>query len=264
MRYRIHDKASLIKTHRIIFMEKLDFVDQSHWNKGYESIAPTASDEDDPIRMLLESTLPKGRLRSFEMGCYPGRYLAVLGGMGHELNGCDLTPRVRDLAGWFRQCGFETGSFKQQDVFQLDESSQYDVVASFGLIEHFGNWESLIIKHANLVAPGGYLVVTTPNFRSPLQYFLHKTLDSENLKIHNVDSMDPAKWAALAKEAGLEVLFHGGIGRFEFWAAWQKRNILQKIVLRLVRATRPLWQYAPEGTLALAPYYGVIARRPAD
>lgn len=67
-----------------------------------------------------------------------------------------------------------------------------------------------------------------------------------------------------AGKAGLEVLFHGGIGRFEFWAAWQKRNILQKIALRLVRATRPLWQYAPEGTLALAPYYGVIARRPAD
>jgi 2-polyprenyl-3-methyl-5-hydroxy-6-metoxy-1,4-benzoquinol methylase len=252
----------LIKTHRIIFMEKMDFVEQSHWDKGYEGMSPVSCTPEDPIRLLLLRSLPKANLRCYELGCFPGRYLAVLGELGYELNGCDLTPNVTDLAEWCRQRGYQTGTFIQGDVFQLDESSQYDIVTSFGLIEHFGNWEELFLKHAELIAPGGYLIVTTPNFRSPFQFLLHKTLDSENMKIHNVDAMNPARWAQLAETTGFEVLFHGGIGRFEFWAAAQKRGILQKILLRLVRATRPLWRLAPEGTLALAPYYGVIARRP--
>jgi 2-polyprenyl-3-methyl-5-hydroxy-6-metoxy-1,4-benzoquinol methylase len=242
-------------------MIKKDFVNQAHWNQGYERVGPMASDHEDPIRMLLERTLPKGRLRSIELGCYPGRYLAVLGEMGHELNGCDLTPKVHDLADWFGKCGFVTGLFEQQDVFQLDASAQYDVVASFGLIEHFGNWRDLFIKHMEMVTPGGYLVVTTPNFKSMLQHTLHKALDSENLKIHNVESMSPAIWAKMARDAGFEIIFQGGIGRFEFWADAQKRNIFQKIVLKGIRATRPLWRYAPAGTLGLSPYYGIVARK---
>lgn len=242
-------------------MIKQDFVNQSHWNQGYEHLGPTASAPDDPIRVLLEQTLPKGRLHSIELGCYPGRYLAVMGEMGHVLNGCDLAPRVHELAEWCEKSGFETGRFERQDVFQLDATAKYDVVASFGLIEHFGNWRDLFIKHIELVAPGGYLVVTTPNFRSTLQHILHKALDSENLKIHNIESMSPTIWAKMAADAGFEIIFQGGIGRFEFWADAQKRNIFQKIMLKCIRATRPLWRYAPEGTLSLAPYYGIVARR---
>lgn len=252
----------MISENSILPNEKEDFVSQSHWDSGYERVAPTACDPDDPIRMLLIRMLPKGPLRSFELGCYPGRYLSVLGELGYELNGCDLTPRVQDLTGWLRECGYRAGIFEQRDVFLLDETMQYDIVVSYGLIEHFGNWETLFMRHVNLVAPGGYLVVTTPNFKSPIQSFLHKMLDSENLKIHNVSSMDPARWARLATEAGFEVLHQGGIGRFEFWAARQNRNIFQKIFLRMIMKTRPLWRYAPEGTLALAPYYGLVARRP--
>lgn len=242
-------------------MKKEDYVEQVHWDKGYQCMPPTASDPDDPIRMLLVRTLPKTSLRSFELGCYPGRYLAVMGEMGHELNGCDLTPMVGNLAGWCSKSGYRTGRFEQRDVFSLDESDHYDIVASFGLIEHFGNWEELFSRHIKLLALNGYLVITTPNFKSPLQYILHKTLDAENLKIHNLQSMDPVKWAGLAKDAGLEVIFYGGIGRFEFWAGAQRRNLIQKILLRLVRATKPLWRFAPAGTLSLAPYYGIIARR---
>lgn len=242
-------------------MNKRDYVDQSHWDKGYEKISPTECTQEDPIRWLLLNTLPKANLRSYELGCYPGRYLAVLGELGYELNGCDLTPKVYDLSAWCQNRGYRVGTFEQRNVFATNENQHFDVVVSFGLIEHFENWEELFNRHIDRLGPDGYIVITTPNFRSAPMYLLHRILDSENLKIHNIASMNPSRWAKLAEDAGLEVVFKGGIGRFEFWADYQKRNILQKVLLKAVKATKCLWKFMPSGTLTFAPYYGIVARR---
>lgn len=241
-----------------------DLVEQKHWDEGYEGLDLHIAGADEPIRLLLEKHLPRGPLRSIEIGCYPGRFLAVLGIMGHELHGIDMTPKVEsELPAWLARQGYKIGSIGLADAFKFEPGRTYDVVCSFGLIEHFSNWEELFRIHASLVAPGGYLVISTPNFRSPLQRFLHVALDPDNLSQHNLSSMVPKRWRELALDCNLEVIQCGGVGRFEFWTGRGRRNLLQRIVRRAILETKPLWKLAPEGTLALAPYYAIVARRPS-
>lgn len=242
-----------------------DFVPQSHWDQAYANSNLAMAAEDDPIRVLLENRLPHAPIASLELGCYPGRYLSVLGNMGHEVNGVDLTPRVTtDLPDWLRSLGSMVGDFVRDDVFQYDPGRTFDVVASFGLIEHFTNWEDLFLKHIHLLSPGGFLIITTPNFRSLIQHSLHRLLDEVNLGRHNLAAMNPERWREIATMNGLEVQYCGGIGRFEFWADAQKRHFIQKLLLKAVRFSKPLWNLSPPDTLCLSPYYGIIARRHSD
>jgi hypothetical protein len=73
---------------------KDEFVAQSYWDGGYENLVLTPPTADDPIRQMLGTILPHESLSCLELGCYPGRYLSVLGGLGYELHGVDLTPMV--------------------------------------------------------------------------------------------------------------------------------------------------------------------------
>ncbi len=244
---------------------KSDYVSQKHWDDGYEHHSLMMAEPNDPIRQLLERHLPRKPLSSFELGCYPGRYLSVLGSLGHTISGIDLTLKINSaLPEWLDSLGFKVGTLTQADVFTHNPTDKYDVVCSFGLIEHFTNWEELFLKHASLVRSGGYLVISTPNFRSALQKTLHNSLDDINLARHNLESMDPERWHYLATESGFEVIQCGGIGHFEFWADNQKRGIIQKILLRLILKTRCFWKFTPKDTLGLSPYYAIVARKPVD
>jgi hypothetical protein len=73
---------------------KKEFVAQSHWDGGYENLALAPATANDPIRRMLGAILPHASLSCLELGCYPGRYLSVLGALGYELHGVDLTPMV--------------------------------------------------------------------------------------------------------------------------------------------------------------------------
>ena len=157
------------------------------------------------------------------------------------------------------------GGVERGDFFSHPFERKYDLVCSFGLIEHFSNWREAVARQAELVAPGGYLAVSTPNFRGSLQHFLHRYLDKENLSRHNLDAMDPDGWAAVVREMGWEVIECGGLGRFDFWVGDQSRNIGQRAAVKLVRISKGLLgRVLPKGWRAAAPHYRLLARRPGN
>lgn len=239
-----------------------DYVEQIQWDQNYKNLQLFVAPGSDPMRLWIEANIPAGAGSCLELGCFPGRYLAVFGEMGYELHGVDLTPRtVTDLPQWLAQKGHKTGQFVTENVFTFDPQRNYDVVCSFGLIEHFHDWELLFKRHADMVKPGGYLAISTPNFKSHMQNALHRYLDQDNLALHNVGAMVPDRWSQIALDCGFEIICCGGIGRFDFWAPSQRRNLLQLALLRVIGLTRFLWDLFPEGTMAFAPYYGIVARR---
>ena len=196
---------------------------QQYWDQGYQNLALDIASPRDPVRIWLESHLPAGSGSALELGCYPGRYLAVLGELGYELNGADLTPDVETvLPQWMRKSGYRTGEFVRADVWTHDFKRQFDVVASFGLIEHFEKWPELLCRHAHLVNKGGWLAVTTPNFRGGIQQFLHGWLDRDNLARHNLHAMEPQAWTNIVKPLGFNTVFCGYFGRFDFWEGVKK------------------------------------------
>lgn len=81
-----------------------------------------------------------------------------------------------------------------EDFSKFDTSlhyKKYDLVASWGFVEHFKLKESgrFIQKHKDMVADNGYLIVELPNIRG-FNWLIYRVLNNNLLKIHNIKTMD--------------------------------------------------------------------------
>lgn len=240
----------------------MDLVEQNYWDKSYKNITLTALGENDPIRKWIESHIPRSNGKCLEIGCFPGGILTVFGGLGYELHGIDLTARVeKDLPQWLKLQGYRVGEFSKVDILKFFPSEQYDVVSSFGFIEHFSDWQSMLLKHASLVKKDGFLIIEVPNFCGSIQHILHIWLDKQNLKRHNIDSMQPLAWGEMVKEHDFEIIFCGYFGNFLFWVDDCKRNWLQRLVINLIQSTTKRYlKYLPNNSM-YSPCCGLICKK---
>ena len=198
-----------------------------------------------------------------EIGCFPGHFLPFLGRLGYRLNGIDVVAGVLDLPSWLRERGLAVGDFWQRDFFSFTPRKQYDLVCSFGFIEHFTAWEDVLIRQMNWVAPGGVLVIMSPNFSGIWQKYFHRLLDKENFLRHYLPAMDPKKWSAVAEGKGFSTLFCGYFGRFDMWAASQKRSFPAKLMVHgIVDILVPMVRVLPlKARKPYAPCCGIIAKK---
>ena len=236
---------------------------QSYWDNSYADYHFQAVPKDDVIRVWIEKFVPDaGSGSCFEAGCFPGRYLAIFAAKGYEVNGIDLTPRVTDeLPEWFKNQGYRCGLFQRQDFFQFNTSTRFNVVCSFGFIEHFKNWKEVIAKHADLTADNGYVVIVTPNFKGVLQQVIHRYLDSENLKRHYLPSMNPRKWKKILAAHGFEIAYAGYIGTFDFWVDKAPQSFFKKLIYHSLHKYKSLIsRFAGTGSFA-SPYIGIVAKK---
>lgn len=238
-------------------------VEQSYWDASYSAIDPNMAAANDPVREWIEAQVPRsdGERHALEVGCYPGRYLAVLGNLGYTVHGVDLTPRVANMADAFARMGFRVGTLAHADFMCHDFPRTYHVVCSFGFIEHFTEWKSVLKRHAQLVAPGGTLLIETPNFSGPVQGFFHRWLDAENYARHNPAAMDPREWASLLKENGFEVEQATWMGRFAFWHDSKGSGLSRRFGFLLLRLLTPVLVRLGDRSRGLSPYAVLVAKR---
>lgn len=237
-------------------------VDQSYWDSSYKKLTFFRLPPHDPTAELLKRHIPAANAdkSAFEIGGFPGRFLAELGELGYILNGCDLTPRTADMGPWLAGLGFSVGEFNQAP-YQEFLDRQYDVVASFGFIEHFEDFQKLFLQHCDMVAPGGYVVVQFPNFLGNVQHRLHKFFDRDNLSNHVVSAMNVSAYTDILPK-GFDLLYAGYYGAFDFWTDdFRKRNgPLRRRLLKTFMKTKSLWARAPND-FRWSPHGMVIARR---
>ena len=219
---------------------------QEYWDKSYEKYILTNTPEEDPIRKWIEKYVPNGVGTCFEIGAFPGRYLSVFGGLGYNLAGIDLNPRIlSDLPKWLIDNGFEASDFIRSDFTQYNFTKKYKIVCSFGFIEHFTNWEKILEKKMNLVEDEGLIVMETPNFSGPLQKFLHAALDEQNLLRHHTISMNPELWKQILIKNNFEIIFSGYFGGFDFWVDIQERTEEQKNIIRAINYLQTIFKKYP-------------------
>ena len=238
----------------------MDKVSQSYWDESYQEYQYGIAS--DPVTTWLSKQMPAEKGTAFEAGCYPGRYLAWIGRKGWIINGMDLTPRMEtDFREWLSNNDIKFNLIARGDVLEYMRTTndRYDLVCSFGFVEHFENFDEVIRLHARIVKPSGTLIITVPHFRGAVQRFLHSWLDRQNLSRHHLPSMNPAKWEVSLKELGYTIDWKGYFGNFDFWADREKRNLFQKIVLKMVQVVTPLIRWLPNSRL-YSPYCGIIAR----
>jgi SAM-dependent methyltransferase len=153
--------------------------------------------------------------RLLELGCAPGRWLVWYAErFGADVEGVEYTPFGADQTrANLAACGVE-GTVHEVDFWDFEPAERYDVVLSLGFIEHFGNVEGAFRRHVDLVAPGGRLVLTVPNFQG-VNRRLAKFCDPDWLALHNLDAIGDRPYLGRAERAGVQVRSMRYVGGFD-------------------------------------------------
>jgi 2-polyprenyl-3-methyl-5-hydroxy-6-metoxy-1,4-benzoquinol methylase len=234
------------------------------WQQNYGNAPLLEAAADHPVIRWLADHVSPGSGDCIEIGCFPGHFLPFFGHLGYRLHGIDVIGRVLDIPAWLLERGLASGDFLQEDFFTFKPQQQYDIVCSFGFIEHFTAWEDVVARQIALVAPGGLLIIMSPNFTGAIQKYFHRLLDKENFCRHYLPAMDPHQWRKLSEKQGLTTVFCGYFGCFDMWAAYQKRGLPAKLIVHgITDILVPLlrrWPW-PEGRKLYAPCCGLIAKK---
>jgi cyclopropane fatty-acyl-phospholipid synthase-like methyltransferase len=206
--------------------------DGQYWSAMWEQRELRYMPDELPFKDVFARHVPKSG-DCIEIGCYPGGYLIYLSTQfGLRVHGVDNFSGVgRGFAEYLSRHGANVGAVTEGDFFQFKPTVSYDLVCSFGFIEHFYDFRSVLRRHAALVKPGGLLIVTCPNFRR-VQLVLHWLFDRSNLRKHVIAAMDMEAWRTTLCESGMEIVEMGYSETFLFWtesssrlASWIGRRI---------------------------------------
>jgi len=216
----------------------------------------------DATRLFLEQYLPsihKGRC--LEIGHHPGLYLGFMAEEGFAVSGIDWVDGA-DNEVRARLAGHRVEKVMKADFFAVEPVPEYDLVYSLGFLEHFTNWEDVLLRHAAWTKPGGTMIVTCPNFRGVLQRSIRTLLDRENLERHYIPSMNPSAWSAIVERVDMEVVFSGYFGGYRMWIENRDLNFVQRSVSKALDRLNPvLRRIVPENNAQLSAFCGLVARK---
>jgi 2-polyprenyl-3-methyl-5-hydroxy-6-metoxy-1,4-benzoquinol methylase len=146
-------------------------------------------------QFLFDRYLPRDTKGSvLEIGACPGSNLLALAlSHGYRPVALDYLPAVRSLPAAFRKHDVEV-EIIEADFLSIPEDRKFDVVMSFGFIEHFNDAEAVLRKHWALVAENGFLMLGLPIF-GPMQMILRQLILTperlqEALRTHYTEIMD--------------------------------------------------------------------------
>lgn len=168
------------------------------------------------LAQTLKKNLPDISGEVLEVGCAPGKWLAFMAkefGLkpsGIEYSEAGMNATMRN----FQLLGLEPGFIRAGDFFQIKPDRQFDVVMSFGFIEHFTEADGVVELHLQWLKPGGILILGVPNFCG-INSFLQRILDKGLLDKHNLNIMNLDYFANLTIRFNLESIFLNYIGSFE-------------------------------------------------
>lgn len=147
-----------------------------------------------------------GGIRLVEVGCARSQALPVLArrlgvsvaGIDYSPNGCEQTQIMLKREG-------VSGEVYCSDIFAIPDTlkGSFDVVVSFGLIEHFSDTQKIVSALVTLLKPGGLIFTNIPNMRGTTG-LAQKVLNRGIYDIHV--PLSPSDVRAAHEAMGLHVL----------------------------------------------------------
>jgi 2-polyprenyl-3-methyl-5-hydroxy-6-metoxy-1,4-benzoquinol methylase len=163
------------------------------------------------LRLLTEVLKPGARL--LDIAAAQGNFSLTLAEMGYDVTWNDLREDLAD----YTKLKHERGKihFAPGNAFELSFPSPFDAVLITEIIEHVAHPDDFLVKTAQLVRPGGYIVMTTPNgayFRNTLPKFsncldpsVYEAVQFKPNSDGHIFLLHPDEIEPLASRAGLAV-----------------------------------------------------------
>ena len=232
--------------------------DQAHWDVAWglpvKPRLPSLLNVDvlNLTRLLRKYVTPG--CRYIEIGCAPGKLLAwVAGVLRAEASGLDYSATgVAQCRALFDALRLPVKLYEADFFDHRLPLRSFDVVSSFGLIEHFDDARPVVRQHLELVRPGGVAVIAVPNYGG-LYGKLQRRCDSANLDLHNVEIMNVDALRALAQDCGAESVRAFPFGNFSPWLVSLEKKLARPVARSLSVAANAVGLVQPATIEALAP-----------
>jgi SAM-dependent methyltransferase len=242
--------------------------DRNFWVSFWESKKDLVFDirPDYVFGDILSGLVKENHIKSaIELGGFPGSYSIYLKkyyNVDTTLFDYFIHPGiVKDL---LLKNGLKDGDIHviEADLFNYTPVREFDMVLSFGLIEHFENIKEILQQHIQFLKPGGILFIAIPNFRA-LNGWVQKQFDEENYNKHNIDCMDPALLTEVARDLGLKDIKAAYYGKFSLWLEnkEQKPGLTKAFIKVLWYAGKAFTKIFPFESKALSPYIILQAKK---
>lgn len=169
-----------------------------------------------------------------EIGAYPGRYIAYLAARhGLEATALDYNSDRKKIEEAFHTMGVDRYEIIQADFLHYEPDRRFDLVISNGFIEHFENYDEVLDRHCQYLAPGGAMLVMIPNKRYFRKWY-GLLLDKANLKAHNLKCMNLETFRHFAVRNKLDIEFLDYFGGFPY-GVHQKLSFPKTLIFQIFR-----------------------------
>jgi SAM-dependent methyltransferase/predicted O-methyltransferase YrrM len=159
------ESISINKASKSIPTSDQILTDKEYWNKKHSLQFTPWTVNGMLFSSIFERYLPTNKsFTCAEIGAYPGGNLCYLAKrFQYKPVAVEFSDHTGNIKSLLEFNGITDYDIINKDFFSITDK-QYDVVTSFGFVDHFENYYNAIKKHFDLLKPGGYLVISVPRF----------------------------------------------------------------------------------------------------
>ena len=245
---------------------EFDHPDSNYWNAYWEK--EKRNDTLFYFEGIVESIVSFDGLKSYmEIGGAPGSIMLYMNKKhGMHVSTIDYTDKKR-IEAYLKNGGMHEADYDiYEEDFGLTETDahkgRYDLVASWGFIEHFEKEISQILigKQMEMVADNGYLILELPNIRK-VMWLVYAIFNREMIGIHNLKTMDLQWLKSCVESSEFRLLYCSYyIAMNDQSEFFQKHAMLRKICHGIVEHMRGK-KYGEAFKSWVFPYIILILRR---
>jgi len=248
-----------------------DLSDKKYWNQRQNALhrgqqPPSELHFWEWMPIVLKFVSDYAHSSFLELGCSPGDVsAAICAKVPLRPEGVDFADTSERYLTQMHLAGVEGAVLHRCDIRQFRPARQYDIVASFGLIEHFTDFETVLDIHNDLLAEDGLCIIEVPNFRR-IQYLYHYFVDRRDLQRHNTDVMALNVFETFARRSNHRILHLDYCGCLRFWgvdsSGPRMLSLARVLFSRLVRLSASLvGRILPSDHPYLAPWILYVGQK---
>lgn len=184
-------------------------------------------------------------LKICEIGCGDGKLLKKLAThFNYEPYGIDYSQEAIKQA---KKIGIKTiqGNIFDQNLLKQYKES-FDLVYSYGFIEHITPPQEAIKVHLHLLKDGGYFFIQIPRLKG-FNFLKAKIFRPDILPLHNLKIMEQSALKSLCKQEDVEELFCKNYGTFKLRIPLDQKGVrwyTLKSICALEYLLNPLFRFA--------------------